>query len=210
MTDFAMSSPDSAELSALLLSRVDANTTSEQPSRFQRRIPLIAKVVIGAVPMYLLYRTGFPAVRRLEAAAAAAVGKLLGLQSALSPAGAQIVIRPDNGNMFLAEVTAACSGVAAACAVLFLGLLIARSGWLKSLRAVAAGIALAVCLNLVRIVLALVAGTKIGPSGFMIAHDWLGTLVTLFSIGVSLLLVMRLTKDRAPAAAGSGASPSAG
>lgn len=207
MTDFAMSASDPADLNALLLGRVERK--AEQPNRFQRRIPLIAKAVIGAIPMYLLYRTGFPAIRRLEAGAAAAAGRVLGLESALSPAGAQIVIRPDDGNMFLAEVTAACSGIAAACAVLFLGLLIARTGWLKSLRAVAAGIALAVCLNLIRIVLALVAGTKIGPSGFMIAHDWLGTLVTLFSIAVSLLLVMRLTRDRSSKTAESTKAPSA-
>lgn len=208
MTDVAMPASDPADLNALLLGRVEAK--ADQPNRFQRRIPLIAKAVIGAIPMYLLYRTGFPAIRRLEAGAAAALGRVLGLQSALSPAGAQIVVRPDSGKMFLAEVTAACSGVAAACAVLFLGLLISRAGWLKSLRAVAAGIALAVCLNLVRIVLALAAGTKIGPGGFMIAHDWLGTLVTLFSIGLSLLLVMRLTKERAPSAGESASATPAG
>jgi exosortase/archaeosortase family protein len=157
-------------------------------------MPWVVKLALAGSAVGLVVWAGTERIRRAEAGAAAWLSNLIGAPVKLGPFGALVAIPQPDRPFFLAEITASCSGIAAGLIVLCLGLLITRAQWTRSLLAVGAGVVLALSLNLIRIVTALVAGSKIGRTGFFLAHDWVGTFVSLFAIGLALLVVMRMNR----------------
>lgn len=137
--------------------------------------------------------------RRLEAALVMALMRPVGSRvSVVSETYFQLL--PPDQQAFRAQLTPYCSSLIPVLALATIGLFILHGTWRRRLLSVAAGSALVLACNVLRISGSLWMGYEFGGGALVLFHDWIGTFFALgYTLaGFFLMLYLLLPSSTAP------------
>lgn len=169
-----------------------------------RRAEVFSLLLVGVLTAFIGFHALNGALRQVEEAAV--IGLLSGLGSRISlVAGHQFQVLPPDHEAFRAQLTPYCSSIVSILALAVIVLFVLRAPWRRRLLALAAGIALVLVCNILRVSGSVWMGYEFGPGSLVLFHDWVGTVFALAytMAGFFLMLSMLLpgATERIPRAA---------
>lgn len=155
---------------------------------------LVCTLGVALVAFALLHESW----RRIEASVIAHALTDVGVSGAGQVYGTHILVEPQHSAPFLANVTSSCSALGSILAFAAIATFLLHASIARRVLAVLSASALVVVCNCVRIALALGVGVHWGSHAMVAFHDWIGTIIGLFSVlaGFTLFVFTLLPSNK--------------
>lgn len=155
--------------------------------------------MLGAAGVFAVYALLVDRSRFLEAGVVGALlERITGgrVDGSFSQIGLLYVDPAGDGPQFVARITRSCSVLTPIAVVTWVALSASRGRFARRAAGLAASVALLVAVDLVRVGGIVLAGSRFGTDVMVLAHDWLGTLLTLVSLVLGILVLWAVSGGR--------------
>lgn len=177
----------------------DSRIAIGEPRRFAPAWLPAARLIGGAAVVYLAYAAFVDRSRVLEAGV---VGDLLEtatggrVNADFASHGILYVDPHGSGDHFAARITRSCSVLTPIALVAWVAICASRGRLARRLIGLGVAVSVLVVVDLLRVSLVILTGSRFGGDTMVVTHDWLGTLLTLVSVVVGILVLWAVSGGR--------------
>lgn len=156
-----------------------------------------AWLVTAAVVVFGAYTALVDRSRILEANVVSALLERVSDRIDGSYAGLGLLyVNPRHGDAFVARITPTCSVLTAIAVMTWVAVCATRGRTIRRVGGFAGSVAVLIVVDLIRVGGIVMTGSRFGVDSMIIAHDWLGTLFTLASVVLGILILWAVSGGR--------------